>query len=209
MFCLEFAQAVYEVSAIYSRFLDQSFFAHDVDRCGNRSCRERVRLMTGEMNPALSCNAVGDLIGCDDTGDRETRPGTFRDNENVRFDVVMFASEPLSGAAKAGLGLVHNQQCVQFGRDLLQSFQISRRRNYHPAGGKDGLDDNSSDIAMSWKSSFDRSFKTLEVALGIPAFHRAVKTVRRHKTESFRHCRTGSVPITGRKDRAQTLGAER
>ena len=49
---LQLSQAFEEIAAGFGGLRDKILFAHNIDRGGDSSRRERIGLMTGEMDPA-------------------------------------------------------------------------------------------------------------------------------------------------------------
>ena len=71
--------------------------------------------------------------------DRHTVTECFGHGHHIGLDPHVLEGEPPSGAAQAGLNLVHHQQDAPFRAQLAEAAQIVRRRDHHSGLAQDRL----------------------------------------------------------------------
>src|SRR5256886_8999839 len=116
------------------------------------------------------------FFACDESGERKnTAAQSFAQHKHVGNDVVVFASEHPSGAAKPGRNFIEDKQRAVFVAGGADAFPVVERRNERRA--PNGLADDSRHITFFFEDIFN-VVGTGEIA-GIAAANRAVAMVRR------------------------------
>src|ERR1700722_6966089 len=103
---------------------------------------------------------------------------------------MVLHSEPFSGAAEAGLGLVNNEQRAMSVREIFQSFHIAGGRNDHSAGRDNWFDNYRCKIVRGGNASFNRTFQAKQIAFRIAGVNWAMKTMGSQQPVSFWNARS-------------------
>ena len=86
-------------------------------------------------------------------GKRKSAGEGFAEADQIGKHAGVFAGEPFSRAAKAGVNLVENEQRTKFVAQFSQQRQEFQRRNVDAAARLDRLDENRADLFAAEKSA--------------------------------------------------------
>ena len=94
----------------------------------------------------------------------------------------MLDSKPFSGAAKTGLGFIHDQQRFVLSGKVLERLHIARRRNDHSSCGNNWLDDDRGNIVGRMHARLKGTVQTNEITFWEVIIHGAMKAMRRENS---------------------------
>ncbi len=132
---------LHEVGSKLCRPIRQLLIHQHIQRCGSHRTCQRVPPKGGAMASGLE-NAENVLVGGDGGDGKHPAPQGLTHDNDIRGNPLMLESEGLTGAAEAGLHLIHGEKHVVLLGDALQPLEETLAGNSHSRLPLNGLHEN-------------------------------------------------------------------
>lgn len=163
---LELTESSLELGTTVSGVLDEVLLAHDL--LGGNSGGAGDGVGGVGTTHAAGLLLVSDLLARPDGREGETRGNTLGGDKDIRLEVVVLAGEHLTGAAKAGLDLVHDHKDVVGLAELGDVVEVLLGHGHVATLTEDGLHDEAGNV-LRVELLLEEKVELLDGTLGGPA----------------------------------------